>query len=265
MLRFDRRGERTVMSSRHSGPLLVQKALYPEGHAVCHALLIHPPGGIAGGDALAVDVDVQERAHALITTPGATRWYKANGALATQDLRLRVAGVLEWLPQEAIVYDGAQPRSSLHIELQPGAATIGWDQIALGRAASGEQFAKGSFRQSIRLSHDGVLVWHERTRIDGSDAVLHSPVGLSGRHVFGCMWAWRPAQWSNDEVDALRADCVAHGLETPVTRLAPQLLVARQLAASTAELGAGFEALWRLVRPRVTTLECGERPRIWAT
>ncbi|MFZ5506601.1 MAG: urease accessory protein UreD, partial [Pseudomonadota bacterium] len=96
---------RTVLARReHSGPLRVQKPLYPEGDAVCHTLLLHPPGGIAGGDALQVELDAGPGTHALITTPGATKWYRSAGPQARSDLHLRVGAgaVVEWLPQDAI-------------------------------------------------------------------------------------------------------------------------------------------------------------------
>lgn len=83
---------RTVLRERaHYGPMLVQRALYPEGPQVCHVAILHPPSGIAGGDALEIRVDVAGGARAALTTPGATRWYKSNGRQASQDVHLRVA------------------------------------------------------------------------------------------------------------------------------------------------------------------------------
>jgi urease accessory protein UreH len=51
-LDYRREGERTVALDRHDGPLRVLQRLYPEGPRVCHHVLVHPPGGIVGGDVL---------------------------------------------------------------------------------------------------------------------------------------------------------------------------------------------------------------------
>ena len=152
-LRFHRRDARTLSTNRHQGPLRMQKPLYPEGEAICHAVIIHPPGGIAGGDALEVTATVEPGAHALLTTPGATKWYKANGRAASQRVQLSVSGALEWLPQEAIVFDQADVRSAIDIDLDADAAMIGWDIVALGRRRGGRTIRAGPLRAVDTTSH----------------------------------------------------------------------------------------------------------------
>jgi urease accessory protein len=262
-LRFHRSEARTLCTNRHRGPLRMQKSLYPEGDAVCHAVVIHPPGGIAGGDALEVAVSVEAGAHALVTTPGAAKWYKANGRMASQQVHLKVNGVLEWLPQESIVFDAACVRSAIDVDLDDNAAMIGWDIVALGRRAAGERFEHGRYSQSIRLRFGGKLAWHERCRIAGGDALLESPVGLDGHHVFGCLWAAGTALETLD-LDELRAELCASGEGAPLTRLAPRLLIARTLATSTGAARAALVSVWGALRPRICGLPA-QPPRLWAT
>jgi urease accessory protein len=259
-LRFCRVGEQTVFTSRHRGPLRVQKPLYPEGPEVCHVVLIHPPGGIAGGDALTIEAAVEAQAHALVTTPGAAKWYKANGRRASQRVALTVAGALEWLPQEAIVFDHAEVHSEIALDVAGDARVIGWDIVALGRRAAGEHFDNGCFAQSIRLCDEGALQWIERTRIAGGDALLDSPIGLAGFPVFGCLWAVGP-RWTDAAIESLRAALPA---ATPITRVAPRLLVARTLGTGTQAVRRALEALWRELRPLTLGREA-TAPRIWAT
>jgi urease accessory protein len=255
---------RTLLARSHTGPLVVQKALYPEGPQLCHTLVVHPPGGIAGGDALTIEARVGPEAQALVTTPGATKWYKANGRIASQSVDMRIDGQFEWLPQETIVFDKAQVRSSITIALGERARTIGWDIVALGRAASGETFDDGAFAQTIRLSDandGGRLQWVERTRIAGGDALLASPIGLAGHHVFGCLWAGGLA-WSDSDLDTLRERLPPAA--APVTRVAPRLLLARVLASSTPAARHALQAVWAAVRPLVFGRPA-LAPRIWAT
>lgn len=263
-LRVRNAGGRSVLASEHHGPLRVQKALYPEGDAPCHAVVLHPPGGIAGGDALEIRVDVEPGADALVTTPGAAKWYKANGRAAVQNVRLDIAGALEWLPQEAIVYDAAHGRSSIDIHLHEGASMIGWDIVALGRRAAGERFARGLFAQTIRLRIGPAIAWVERTRIAGGDALLDSPIGLAGAHVFGCLWAAGPT-FDDDTMEALRATLgadLAHS--APLTRLTPNLLVVRTLGTTTQGVRGALTTVWTALRPLVVRRPA-VLPRLWAT
>ena len=253
---------RTVVVRRHSGPLQVQKPLYPEGEALCHTLLIHPPGGIAGGDALSIEVNIAPGAQALITTPGATRWYRANGRRASQRVTFRVEGSAEWLPQEAIVFDQADVCSEIDIDLADEATMLGWDIVVLGRAAAGETFAYGNFAQTIRLRQAGRLLWVERTRLAGGDALLDSPIGLAGNRVFGCLWAVGPA-CADAQIETLRECLPSDGL--PITRLGPRLLLARALGATSQTVRRALEAGWRALRPVVFHGRAAMAPRIWAT
>jgi hypothetical protein len=101
---------RTVARHRHSGPLRILQSLYPEGDAVCHNVLVHPPGGLVGGDTLELSIHAAAGSHGLMTTPGATRFYRADDAPARQitQLRLDEGARLEWLPQETLYYSGCR-------------------------------------------------------------------------------------------------------------------------------------------------------------
>ena len=122
----DDAGTTRLLNNIHYGPLRVQKALYPEDGKVCHAIVVHPPGGVVGGDQLAIDIGVGDRAHAFITTPGAAKWYKANGKVSRQTVHLHLnqGAALEWLPQETIFFDTANVALDQHVELAAGATYI---------------------------------------------------------------------------------------------------------------------------------------------
>ena len=145
--------QRTVARHSHLGPLRILQSLYPEGGAICHNVLVHPPGGLVGGDTLGIGVDVGSGAHALITTPGATRFYRSLGEPAVQDIRIRLesGARLEWLPLEAICHPGCIAQNRLSLMLAPGAEMMGWDITALGLPASGQAFDSGSFCQHIEI------------------------------------------------------------------------------------------------------------------
>lgn len=262
-LRVRNAGGRSLLAAEHRGPLRVQKALYPEGDAPCHAVVLHPPGGIAGGDALDIAVDVDAGAHALVTTPGAAKWYKSLGSIAEQHVRLGLDGRLEWLPQEAIVYDAANVRSTIDIQLNDGGAMIGWDIVALGRRAAGERFERGLFAQTIRLRIGDELAWVERTRLAGNDALLESPIGLAGGHVFGCLWAAGPA-FDDATMEWLRVALGDKAPAAPLTRLTPQLVVARALGPNTHLVRAALTEVWATLRPLVFQ-RAAVLPRLWAT
>ncbi len=276
-LRFARRGDGTAaVLRRHVGPLRVQRMFYPEGPRCCHALLLHPPAGIAGGDRLAIEVVVEAASHALLTTPGATKWYRTGNAdEARQDLTLSVAddACLEWLPQESILFDGARAVQWTDISLEPRAAMFGWDIVQLGRLAAGEHWLHGSWRQQLILRRGGKLVWRERAELDAAAAARASVLALAGHDVFATAWACSP-RLTTDVAAALAAaratvaahDLEAQGLACGISWLsAPaELLIIRVLAHDAQTLRGLLEALWHTLRPWVAGIPA-VRPRIWHT
>jgi urease accessory protein len=262
-LGFERQGARTVLARRrHEGPLVVQKALYPEGAGVCHAIVVHPPGGIAGGDALRLQAELDPGAQALLTTPGAGKWYRSAGRRASQALSFRVAtgATLEWLPQETIVFDGALADVKTELRLEDGASYIGWEILCLGRTGSGERFERGELRVALDVWRGETLAWTERARLEAGGALMESPVGLGGQPVCGTMVV------AGEIPDSLLASCrevTATGGEGAVTRL-PGLLIGRYLGASGAAARRYFIELWKHARPVVCGREAVE-PRIWRT
>jgi urease accessory protein len=254
-LGFECRAGRTVLATRrHDGPLVVQKPLYPEGEAVCHAIVVHPPAGMAGGDELELRAKVAAGAHALLTTPGAGKWYRSAGPRAAQRLRFDVAGALEWLPQETIVFCGARAQLDTEVRLQGDARYLGWEILCLGRTGSGETFERGEMRLSTRVLRDGKLLWLERGRIEGGGALLDSPAGLQGRTVCATLIA----AGAGFDLAACR------GVEGIAVTQLPGVLVARYLGDSSEQAKRLLAQLWAVLRPALFGREAAE-PRIWRT
>lgn len=265
-LGFERRGGGTVLACReHRGPLRIQKALFPEGPELCHAIVLHPPAGIAGGDLLHIDVEVGAGAQALLTTPGAGKWYRSAAAEAEQTVILKVGagGTAEWLPQESIVFDGAKARMRTAVALAEGARYIGVETLCLGRRASGETFGRGSLRLATDITLAGKPLWRERGRLEGGAALLDSPIGLAGFTVCSTLLA-AGAEIDADTLIACRAAALTEaGAQAGATAL-PQLFVGRYLGHSAEAARAWFLALWRILRPGLIGRPA-DAPRIWAT
>lgn len=259
---LDLKRKRTLLINRHEGPLRIQKALYPEGADCCHAIVVHPPGGIAGGDHLKININVESQAHAVITTPGAAKWYgSADGQHSRQEIAMSLSGDLEWLPQESIIFNHARGDSRIRINLAPESRMIGWDTVVLGRKASGEAFESGAFSQSIRLSLASELEWEERLYLSGSDPAMRSVIGLGNHAALNTIWAVlrERDQWAQEAQNEIRAQCP----EIAWSMLSSRLLVGRQSGCGRELQKSRLRALTAL-RPLV--MERAALPlRIWAT
>ena len=250
-----REGARCIARATHEGPLRVLKALYPEGDGICHQVVVHPPGGVVGGDQLGITLTLEPDAHTVITTPGATRFYRSDGALAQQQLHATLApgARLEWLPAETIAHSGCIAEGQQRFTLAPGAEMIGWELLALGAPAAGEAFDAGRFTQHLELPG----VWLERGTIAAADSrLLQSPAGLAGRSCLLTMWAAAGAALAPARTEALldaaRELADAAGphdtLIAGATAVQPQVVVLRALAhrvEPAMALARAVRARWR--------------------
>jgi urease accessory protein len=264
-LRYRHDGTRCIGHSRHHGPLRVLQSLYPEGPAICHHVLVHPPGGVVGGDSLEVDLAVERGAHALVTTAGATRFYRTAGPLARQQARLAVAqgARLEWLPLETIAYSGCDAGNA--VELDIAGEAMGWEMLALGLPAAGEPFAAGRFEQQLHAPGR----WLERGVIAAADtALLRSPLGLAGCPVLATLWFVAGAAWATAQAAALIDEARAAIELSPlapragVTQPQPGVLVLRALAGRVEPamaLLSAVRAAWR----RLAWGLPAHPPRVW--
>jgi len=267
-LGFARTGERTVLATRrHQGPLVVQKSLHPEGPGICHAVIVHPPGGIAGGDSLDIDVRLDDRAHAVLTTPGATKWYKSQGRVGTQDIALTLgAGAkLDWLPLENIVFEQADAKQTIRVRLGENATVIGWDATLLGRQAAGEQWTQGQWRATFELRDaQDRLLWAEQAVLGADDAQRTGVTGLAGFPVFATLWAVGPA-CTREFAETLAADLpFQDDLRAGVTCLPGNVLVLRVLGHDMETVRQLMIRHWLALRPIVHGVPA-EPLRLWAT
>jgi urease accessory protein len=250
----------------HHGPLVVQRALFPEGREVAHVYVLHPPGGFVGGDNLMLAVDVGPGAHALVTTPAAGKAYRSDGvrtACVNQHLEVGDGATLEWFPQETIVFDGARIDLTTRVDLAETARFCGWEILCCGRTAGGERLTHGLCRQRFELHRAGVPLVLDKTRLEGGGPLLTEPYGLGGKPVLGTMIVSPVAA----EIDAVRSVVAAFSAnlgETVVATIVDGALVCRYLGDSAERARRVFSQVWSALRPAL----CGRPPcppRIWLT
>jgi urease accessory protein len=259
---------RTVARFEHDGPLRILQALYPEGDAICHNVLVHPPSGLVGGDVLDIGVRVQAGAHGLVTTPGATRFYRSDGDAAVQRTRIALheGSRLEWLPLEAICYSGCIAQNHLTLELEPGAQAIGWDVAALGLPESNLPFERGSLLQHLEMPGE----WLERGRIDALDKrLMGSPLGLAGHRCIATLFLADGNEMGRTRrelaLELARDVIAAHPLANTAgaTAPGPRVIVVRVLAPlvePALQLLKAVRSAWRVGLWQLPATQ----PRTWA-
>lgn len=262
-LKFSGREDRTFISHRqHKGPLVIQKPFYPEGE-VCHVYLLHPPGGVVGGDQLRLDVEVNTQGHALVTTPAAGKFYRSDGRTAslTQKLKVESGSTLEWLPQETILFSACEVKMQTIVQLENGAAFIGWEILCLGRPACNERFDQGHARQHFEIWRDNKPLMLDRSQLSGDDELLSASWGMQNYTVSGSMMM---VNADKTQLQFLRENMpvIKDGLLS--VTLINDVLVCRALAHQAEHVRLAFIDVWKLLREQLLGRTACE-PRIWST
>ncbi|NJO47528.1 MAG: urease accessory protein UreD [Oscillatoriales cyanobacterium RM2_1_1] len=253
-----------LMTAYSQAPLKVQRSFYPEGQDICHNIILHTAGGIVGGDRLSQQIQLQPHAKALLTTASATKIYRSNGHPAEQQIRIQVKdrGYCEFLPREAILFNGAIYRQNLQVELAETARFFTWEITRLGRSARGEEFCQGDWRSCTTVRQNGQLIWVDRQWLPGDPNVIHSPHGLAGKPLVGTL-CWVGAPVNQATITAIRDLWMPHTAgEIGVTQLISGL-VCRCRGHSTREVIDWFTKVWQLLRGQ-NLGRTAVLPRVWA-
>jgi urease accessory protein len=244
--------------------------LYPEGPEVCHVTVLHPPGGIVAGDRLSIDTAVDDGSHAVMTTPGATKWYRAGerpaiGPVAKQMLRFELGGAstLEWLPRETILYDESRVSMELDVSMSADAKYIGWEILCFGRRASKEEWRHGSLRLHTRIARNGCPLWCEKANLFADTGFSQSPVGLAGFSVAATLLTAGLMADATLLKNCRTIQSEEGGSRTGITCV-PDVLVARYLGHSSEHAFQWFTRLWTVLRPALMGRDA-QMLRLWAT
>lgn len=265
-LTFGPRQHKTAMLHyEHVGPLRVQRPFYPEPDGCCHIYLLHPPGGMVIGDQLKLNVNAQPHSQVLLTTPSAGKIYGAKGASEIQSQTINIDidnACVEWLPQETIVFNGANGVLTTRINLKNNGKYFGWDIVRLGRAASGETFKVGCCLQHLEIWREGVPYFIEKNRMEASAPIQAATWGLQGKNTSGTLLATLVV--TRDMIDVLVEELSLNTLSHWGLTQKKDVFIARYLGDSVSECRQGFEIIWRYIRPLLNS-KAAVTPRIWNT
>ncbi|AKK24909.1 urease accessory protein ureD (plasmid) [Pandoraea oxalativorans] len=258
------RSKTRLIRRRHTGPLAIQQPFYPEADGAAHVYLLHPPGGIAGGDRLSIHCHLASTARTLLTTPGAAKFYRSDENLSEQHVHIDVGAgaICEYLPQETIVFSGAHASMKTKVSLAADSIYIGWDLVSLGRPAAGERFHTGNFRQSVEIVREDVPIWFERLNLSGTRMLTAQPFVLAERPIMGTMVYAGPA--IENAAERVRGALGEGACAVFSVSQLERIIVCRYLGARMSEGKSLFRRAWEVLR------ECamgkrGVAPRIWST
>lgn len=265
-LRFANAGAGTELSAmEHRGPLRVQRLFHPPPGSCAHCYILHPPGGVVLGDELDIQIETLG-GNALLTSTSASRFYGTGSFLEPQcqSIRLKAGGgVLQWLPQETILFNGSNAKLDTRIEIGAKAHLVYWDVLVLGMPACGSPFESGQVEQTLSIQSENGLLLKERLALQSGDRLASGALGLAEASTVGTFVSNLPLdrsireQWLG-EVEKLDREGVFS-----ITAKG-ELIIARYRGDDAYLCRRGFSLLWQTAWC-ATFGEQPSEPRIWHT
>ncbi len=264
-LTYTYHNQQTLITDQYSqAPLKIQRPFYPEDKEICHSIILHTAGGMVGGDRLAQQIYLKPHAKALLTTAAASKIYGSNDQPTQQTIVLDLAenAVLEWFPQENIIFNQANYQQSLQVNLAPTATLFSWEITRFGRTARGEQFTAGEWRSQTEIRQNGHPLWIDRQHLTGGE-FIHSANSLKGCAVAGSFIYLGKSVNSQtiEQIRELWRNLDGKG-QVGVTQSLGDGVICRYRGHSTAEARHWFVQIWHLLR-RIQLQWAGIYPRIW--
>ena len=230
-------------------------------NATSEAVLINTGGGMAGGDAMSVEVDLGPGSDAVVTSQAAEKIYRSQGADTRIDTSLTVAAgaALAWLPQESILFSGARLNRRLAVDLAADARLVACESVFFGRSAMGESVQRGALRDRWRIRREGRLVFAEDVRLEGAiaEALGRSAIGAGARAAATILVAGGDLAERLEQVRALAEEAQAGAVELGAG-LVSDLLIVRLLSPDA-------QALRRVLVTLLRHLTGRALPRTWST
>ncbi len=228
----------------------------PQQQAVVH--LHNVSGGILSNDSLCLSIEAGTSTRVQVTSVGATRIYRqrAGSSTARQFTSIRVGdgAMVEYLPDVVIPFSGSRFSQSTAVSLGPNAGFIGWESLAAGRIASGEEFGFDSFHSDCSVSSDHRPLALERYTLSPSDSDQRS-VARWGRFRYSatlyiCHTGIAQSQWIGLES---RLNDLAFGMTCNASRWGVSTLVAaglviRGLSLEAHQITSGLHTFWNLAK-----------------
>jgi len=237
-----------IINTYHLAPLKVQRPFYPEGDKTCQTIILNTAGGIVETDKLEQHINLHPQAQVLITTASAGKIYRSQKTQAQQNININIqeGGCLEFLPQENIIFSGANYLQNMRIELAAKAQYLGWEINRFGRTARGEKFLKGTWLSATEIWRAGEPLWIDRQGLWDPQNLYSSPNGLAEKPVVGTL-TWIGVSVSKELITEVRNLGKTLPGETGVTELT-EGLICRYRGEATTEVKRWFQEIGSRLR-----------------